>query len=156
MSRGKIEIWDKEVITRETQGRGRSPSQKLLNLLGLGNYEMRVGEASEIVGISKRTAYEWIKWWNEGGYKGMKRKKGGSGRSPRLGEEELEKLKRHFKEKEYWTTKEVKEEIKEEFGVELSEDQVRRILREKLRRGDSRNIGNFPGLFMLLLGLAGS
>ena len=50
---------------------------------------------------------------------------------PRLGEEELEKFKRHLKEK------------KRSKGYQ--------------RRGDNRNIGNFPrGFLMPLLGLVGS
>ena len=38
-----------------------------------------------------------------------------------------------LKEKEYWTTKDVKTIIKERFGVDLSEAQIIRILRNKLK-----------------------
>jgi len=42
-------------------------------------------------------------------------------------------LKSELKKKEYWTTKEVKVQIKEKFGVEYSDDQIVRILRNKLK-----------------------
>lgn len=47
--------------------------------------------------------------------------------------EHIAKLKSELKKKEYWTTKEVKVQIKEKFGVEYSDDQIVRILRNKLK-----------------------
>ena len=47
--------------------------------------------------------------------------------------EHIAKLKSELKKKEYWTTKEVKVQIKEKFGVEYSDDQMVRILRNKLK-----------------------
>jgi len=41
-------------------------------------------------------------------------------------------------EKPFWTTKEVKVLIKERFGIDISEDQVRRILRDKLEMNFSK------------------
>ena len=54
------------------------------------------------------------------------------GRPPKLAEEDLEDLRNILESKGYWTTKEVKRLLKEIFMKELSEDQVRRILRDKL------------------------
>ena len=61
-----------------------------------------------------------------------------SGRPPRLNEEGTEKLREYLKEKPFWTTKEVRCLIKERFEVELSEDQTRRILKDKLKMNFSK------------------
>jgi len=61
----------------------------------------------------------------------MSKNKGG--RPPKLSKDDLEDLREILKSKDYWTTKEVRVIIKEVFKKELSEDQVRRILREKLK-----------------------
>jgi hypothetical protein len=50
-----------------------------------------------------------------------------------LEKEEIERLKRFLQERPFWRTKEVQELIKERFGVKLSENQTRRILRNKLK-----------------------
>jgi transposase len=50
-------------------------------------------------------------------------------RLPRLGENDIEKLKKHLEEKPFWTTKEANCSVKERSAVELSEEQIRRMLR---------------------------
>jgi len=62
------------------------------------------------------------------GYEGLKPNHGG-GRPPKLTEEQKEELKEILKEKDSWTTKEVQELIKAEFGVIYSSSQLRRILK---------------------------
>ena len=89
---------------------------------------MRVEEAAEFVGVTKATGYAWLKRWNSRGYEGLIPKFGG-GRPSKLKEEQKEKLKEILKERDSWTTKEVQELIKEEFGITYSSWQVRRILR---------------------------
>ncbi|MBW9221104.1 winged helix-turn-helix domain-containing protein [Methanothermococcus sp. SCGC AD-155-M21] len=53
----------------------------------------------------------------------------GGERPPKLTKEQKEKLKKILKEKDSWTTKEVKKLIKGEFGVKYSAFYVRRILK---------------------------
>ena len=87
-----------------------------------------VPQAAEEVGISKVTGYVWLDEWNEGGLEGLKPNYGG-GRPAELREEQKEELKAILEERDDWTTKEVRELIKEEFGVEYSLRHVSRILR---------------------------
>ncbi len=101
-----------------------------LNLIGGG---IDLEEACRFCGIAESTGYLWIREWNQEGYKGIKGKGRGGGRPSKLSEEDLKKLKELLKEKPYWTTKEVRILIKETFGIEYLEDQVARILREKLK-----------------------
>jgi len=102
-----------------------------LNII-TSNKEMEVKEACSMCGIAVPTGYLWLRKWNEEGYEGLKDKEGKRGRPAKLREEEIEKLKWLLKSKPYWTTKEVKILIKERFAVKYSEDQVVRILRDKI------------------------
>ncbi len=103
-----------------------------LNIVAKGDVDFE--KACRYVGIAESTGYLWIREWKRRGYKGIESKGGKRGRPSRLSEEEdLEKLKEKLKEKPYWTTKEVRILIKETFGIEYSEDQVTRILRDKLK-----------------------
>ena len=102
-----------------------------LNLVGGG---IGFEEGCRFCGIAESTGYLWIREWNQGGYEGIRGKGGrGGGRPSRLSEEDLKKLKELLKEKAYWTTKEVRAVIKKFFKIEYSEDQVVRILRDKLK-----------------------
>ncbi len=83
-----------------------------------------------------------IREWNEKGYETVKDKENKGGRPPKLSDEELLALKRYLKEKESWKTKEVRGLINERFDVDLSEDQVARILKQKLRANFSVNPDN--------------
>ena len=87
-----------------------------------------VPHAAEEVGISKVTGYVWLNEWNEKGLEGLKPNYGG-GRPSELSEEQKEELKAILKSRDDWTTKEVRELIKEKFGVEYSLRHVSRILR---------------------------
>jgi len=111
---------------------------RLIALNLISSYDMSVKEVSEVIGIPTRTIYEWIWAWNRDRYEGIKGKAPSPGRPPRLDTEKMEKLREYLKEKPYWTTKEVRLLIKEKFGVDLSEDQVRRILRDKLKMNFSK------------------
>jgi len=74
--------------------------------------------------------------WNDLGYEGLLPSPNKGGRSPRLTDEDLEDLRGILEFKDYWTRKEVVVLIKEVFMKKLSEDQVRRILRDKLGMRD--------------------
>lgn len=103
-----------------------------LSFLSLVAGGTKIEEAVTHFGIAIPTAYKWIRRWNNEGVEGLRKKKI-PGRPPKLPPEELEDLKRVLKAKPYWSLKEVKRLIKELFSVDYSDDQVRRILVEKLR-----------------------
>ncbi|MCL0103143.1 helix-turn-helix domain-containing protein [Dehalococcoidia bacterium] len=92
---------------------------------------MAVEEAVAHFGVCVSTGYNWIHCWNSEGREGLRLKKI-PGRPPRLDEEMLKELKGVLKTKPYWNLKEVKRLIKELFSMDYSDDQVRRILVEKL------------------------
>jgi len=105
---------------------------KLIFLNLISSKDMKVEEGCRICGIAVPTGYLWIRKWNEAGYEGIREKEGKRGRPPKLDEAGIERLKELLKGKAYWTTREVRVLIKEELGVEYSEDQVVRILRDKI------------------------
>jgi len=105
-------------------------SRILIRLIFISLIEEGVGvpQASRIVGITKATGYQWLRRWNKGGYEGIKPCKQ-PGRPSKLKDQEREKLREILQKKRYWTTKEVKSVIKEQFRVEYSSDQTIRILK---------------------------
>jgi transposase len=107
--------------------------QKLSFLYIVGGNGLGFSKAVEAVGIDLSTGYKWVKRWNNEGYEGLLPSKNKGGRPPKLSKDDLKDLREILKSKDYWTTKEVKVIIKEVFDKELSEDQVRRILRDKLK-----------------------
>jgi putative transposase len=102
-----------------------------LSFLSLVAAGMKPAEAANHFGISAATAYKWIRRWNAEGIEGL-RPKEIPGRSPRLSRKELEELRGMLKAKPYWSIKEVIRLVKELFGVNYSDDQIRRILVDKL------------------------
>ena len=99
-----------------------------INLVAGG---MKLEAAIAHFGIGIATGYKWIRRWNNEGVEGLRRKKI-PGRPPKLSVEELEELKRILKAKPYWSVKEVMRLVKELFRVNYSDEQIRRILVEKL------------------------
>ena len=76
-----------------------------------------VEEASTKVGMTKKTGYYWQEDWNKGGYAALMLNFGG-GRKSKLTDEQINELKTLLENKDYWTTREVLELIKEKYGVE--------------------------------------
>jgi putative transposase len=79
-------------------------------------------------GVTKRVGYIWQERWNEEGYKGLIPKYSGGRPSQLTGKQKTE-LKELLKERDDWTTKEIKKLIKERFGPDFSLKHVRTILR---------------------------
>jgi len=123
----------KEIKDRLKAEKEGNTKVRLIFLNLIAHEGVNFKKACECCGIVESTGYSWIREWNREGYKGIKSKEGERGRPSKLSKEGLEKLKEILKEKPYWTTKEVRILIKEKFGIEYSEDQVTRILRDKLR-----------------------
>lgn len=114
----RIKIVGKEKIL-ECLKQERDPEVKvrLISLNLISSYSRSVKEASEAVGIPTRTIYEWI--WA-------------------ISRHHPEGRPGQAKEKPFWTTKEVRFLIRERFEIDISEDQGRRILREKLKMDFSK------------------
>ncbi|MEM2097602.1 MAG: IS630 family transposase, partial [Methanothrix sp.] len=105
---------------------------RLIFLNAIANYHIDFESACAMCGIVTSTGYLWIRKWNKEGYEGIRDKENAGGRPPRLSEDDLKLLRKELEGKEYWITREVRKKIHEMFGVSLSEDQVVRILRNKL------------------------
>lgn len=84
-------------------------------------------------GIATSTGYLWVQLWNKNGYSGLQLSNNQGGRPSKLSDEDLKSLEKFLKEKDYWTTNEITALILEKFKVQLSTDQVSRILRNKLK-----------------------
>jgi transposase len=121
----------KEIRARFRHEKDDKVKLKLIFLNAIANFSMDLESACSMCGIAISTGYLWIRNWNEEGYEGIKDKPNPGGRPPKLDEENLEELRAELKKKDYWTTQEVKIKLLEKFGVDLSEDQIRRILRGK-------------------------
>src|SRR5512137_2762918 len=76
-----------------------------------------VSESSKLVGITKRTGYIWQERWNEKGYEGLIPRYAG-GRPSKLTDAQKGHLVELLKQKDTWTTEEVRELIFKEFKVE--------------------------------------
>jgi putative transposase len=89
----------------------------------------RVEVSARRVGITKSVGYIWQRRWNEHGYAGLIPRYAG-GRPSKLLEEQKEQLKALLKERDDWTTKEVRKYIQRAFGVDYTAKQVRIILKD--------------------------
>ena len=85
-----------------------------------------VEEASRLVGVAKPVGYDWQERWNESGYGGLIPRYAG-GRPSKLSDHQKEKLQLLLKDKDVWTTDEVRLLISTEFSVEYTLKQVRII-----------------------------
>ena len=88
-----------------------------------------IEEACEIMDVSSRTAYGWVKKWNDEGIDGLRHKKG-AGRPTFMSKEQFRELDEWMVEQEYLTTKDVYLYIKEHFEIDYSLKQVGRIVKK--------------------------
>ena len=79
--------------------------------------------------ISQGTVYNWIKQWNTGGIKGLKRKEGSKGKS-KLTDIQFIILDQIILQMKLKTAKEVQYVIKSVFGVTYSIRQIERIMKK--------------------------
>ena len=107
--------------------RGRRVLERLIFIRSLYDGE-GVAKAAGKLGRSKVAGYEWLKRWNGGSLEKLKPAFGG-GRPPKLSSDKKEKLKQKLQERCDWTTREVNRLVEEEFGVNYSLRNLRRILR---------------------------
>jgi len=88
-----------------------------------------VDKASEKVGITRMVGYHWQKRWNSLGYEGLIPRFAG-GRPSKLTPEQKDHLLELLWEREHWTTEEVRDLIRGEFGIEYTLKQIRIILKK--------------------------
>jgi len=105
---------------------------KLIFLNAFGNRNMPYEAACALCGIHTSTGYVWVRRWNKNGYDDLRESENQGGRPAKLSENDLKHLEEILKEKDYWTTKEVRKAILDKFDVDLSDDTVVRILRHEL------------------------
>jgi len=86
-----------------------------------------VETAIEKLGRCRATGYWWQQRWNQDGLEGLKPTFGG-GRPAKLSIKEREELKQKLQTRSYWTAKEARQLIKNEFGHNYHPVSVSRIL----------------------------
>lgn len=87
-----------------------------------------VESASRKIGITKMMGYLWQKGWNNDGYKGLLPKYSRKGPS-KMSDDRKEMLKERLKSGQY-TTSQVRDMIRDEFGIEYTMKQVWVILKK--------------------------
>lgn len=88
-----------------------------------------VERAAEKIGVTKRIGYIWQKRWNEKGYDGIIPRYAG-GRPSKLSQQQKNELWQLLKQKENWTTKDVRDLVSKRFNVEYTLKQIYIILRD--------------------------
>ena len=87
-----------------------------------------VETAAKKLGRCRATGYNWLSEWNRNGPRGLKPKFRG-GRPSKLSEAQLSDLKQKLQARNSWTPRDARQLIRDEYGVEYSDDSVSRILR---------------------------
>ena len=126
--------WDsteEEISTLERLIKKERDSQVRDRLRGilLLKKNFTVNRVAEILGVTERTVYSWKRRYKEEGVEGL-RNKPIPGRKTVLDESDMEKLRMLLEERDYWTSNQVRELIKREFGVEFTTRHIPRILRK--------------------------
>ncbi|NJD77590.1 MAG: PAS domain S-box protein [Candidatus Methanoperedens sp.] len=108
-----------------------------LNLAAHSSHDFE--KICELFGVAVSTGYQWAREWNKRGYESVKEKENKGGRPPRLSDKDLLQLEKYLEENKQWKTKEVKKLVKDRFDVDFSDDQIARIIKQKLNTGFSKN-----------------
>lgn len=88
-----------------------------------------IQEAANKIGITKRVGYIWQDRWNEGGYQGLIPRYAG-GRPSKLTDQQKVELEQILRQKDCWTSREVRDLIIKEFGVTYTIKQVLEIAKK--------------------------
>ena len=102
---------------------------KRLYFIKFRYYGDSVEKASEKVGVTKRIGYIWQNRWNEKGYEGIIPRYAG-GRPSKLSQQQKNELEQILRQKESWTTKEIKDIISRKFNVDYTLKQIYIISRD--------------------------
>ncbi len=88
-----------------------------------------IQEAAKKIGITKRIGYIWQERWNKDGYQGLIPQYAG-GRPSKLTDQQKVELERILRQKDSWTSREVRDLIIEKFGVTYTIKQVLEIAKK--------------------------
>jgi putative transposase len=88
-----------------------------------------VEKASKKVGVTKRVGYIWQNRWNDKGYEGLIPRYAG-GRPSKLTQQQKNELDQILRQKESWTTREIKDVISIKFNVDYTLKQIYIILKD--------------------------
>ena len=154
----KIEVKaPKKLEERIEEIKDKSEDFKAL-ILKLVNKFGSITEVSKITGIDDSTISSWLRNWNKKSQLKSKRGQGG-GRKDQLSKEQTEEFILELKKKITWTTEQIKELIKNKFGIEYSDWHIcclaRKVgmnLRKPYQR-DYRNPDNAKELLSIQLKL---
>lgn len=88
-----------------------------------------IEEATSRLGVTKRIGYYWQNKWNENGYDGLLHRSG-AGRPSYLSDDEILELKTILESKDFWTTDEVKDLVKDKFDIDYCLNSIRKLLKK--------------------------
>ena len=87
-----------------------------------------VPQAADKIEVTLPVAYDWRKRWNQQGYEGLIPGFAG-GAPPKLSKQEKQELTQVLKQRDDWTTKEIRQLIIDRFNVTYTDRHVRRLLK---------------------------
>jgi len=86
-------------------------------------------KACDLIGICRKTGYNYLHRWNDEGFEGLLSKCRYNKGKSKLTDEQKDILKKILSEKDFWTSNEVQKIIKDKFNVEYSQRHICRILK---------------------------
>ncbi len=99
-----------------------------LHLLWLVRQGHTVRQGAQLIGVHYRTAQEWIAWYKQGGLDQVRsRRRGGTGRQPRLNTEHKEVLTARAGTEGFVSVKEGVRFVQEQFGVSYTESRMSKV-----------------------------
>ena len=99
-----------------------------LHLLWLVRQGHTVRQAAPLIGVHYRTAQEGIAWYKQGGLDQVRaRRRGGTGRQPRLNTEQKEGLKARAGTEGFVSVKQGVRFVQEQFGVPYTESGMNKV-----------------------------
>src|SRR3972149_499884 len=147
-----------EIKNQIAYEKSASAKNKLLFLNIAADSDLDFEKICQLCGIALSTGYQLVRGWDENGYESVKDKKNKGGRPPKLSKDDLQQLRRFLEKKKNWKTRDVQNLIKEKFGVDLSEDQVSRIMKHKLglhdpKKNDEESSAknDYPGIDAIII-----
>ncbi len=132
MAKSEIKPIRKDIPLSEIERRIKAleKSGRVLKRLFFIRYRYQgdsVEEAAQKVSVTKKLGYIWQDRWNTHGFPGLIPRFGGGG-PPLLDEEQRNDLIASLKARNDWTTKEIRDLIKERCGIEYTMKHVRELL----------------------------
>jgi transposase len=131
---------DETALKAAYQSEQNATVKARLHLLWLVRQGHLVSQAASLIGVHYRTAQEWIAWYKQGGLDQVRaRRRGGTGRQPRLTPEQKEVLLAKARTEGFVSVKDGLRFVQEQFGVSYTESGMSKVfcalsLRKKVPR----------------------